>query len=66
MFKPFENKRCSGNREHAEARNGELAQAAQHTPKMQPLIVDAVQIAKSLHARGNHPFADRHVANTFV
>eukprot|EP00959_Pyramimonas_sp_CCMP1952_P090098 1886225-Pyramimonas_sp.AAC.1 len=32
----------------------------------QSLIVEAIQIARSLYARGRNPFADRHYANTPV
>eukprot|EP00959_Pyramimonas_sp_CCMP1952_P425949 8921967-Pyramimonas_sp.AAC.1 len=54
VLKPTEDKSCSGNRERAQACKRELAQAAQHTPEMQSLIEEAVQIAKSFNARGNN------------
>eukprot|EP00959_Pyramimonas_sp_CCMP1952_P292612 6119953-Pyramimonas_sp.AAC.1 len=45
---PLGRRRCAGHHQHASVCNRELPMAAHHTPHMQSLFVDAVQIARDL------------------
>eukprot|EP00959_Pyramimonas_sp_CCMP1952_P080972 1691767-Pyramimonas_sp.AAC.1 len=53
---PFERKRCDGHHPHASACNAELSTAAQFTPKMQSLFIEALQIAHNLPQTTRDPF----------
>eukprot|EP00959_Pyramimonas_sp_CCMP1952_P393989 8255351-Pyramimonas_sp.AAC.1 len=48
LFTLLERKRCTGHHQHAAACNRELSMAAQYTPKMQSLFVEAAQISHDL------------------
>eukprot|EP00959_Pyramimonas_sp_CCMP1952_P045792 956889-Pyramimonas_sp.AAC.1 len=52
----FERKRCNGHHQHASVCNKELSIAAQHTPNMQSLLVEYVQIAHDLFRTTRDPF----------
>eukprot|EP00959_Pyramimonas_sp_CCMP1952_P401387 8410594-Pyramimonas_sp.AAC.1 len=56
LLTPFTRKWCSGHHQHASACNRELTTAAQYTPTMQLVVVDAVQIAHDLPQVTPDPF----------
>eukprot|EP00959_Pyramimonas_sp_CCMP1952_P406080 8510551-Pyramimonas_sp.AAC.1 len=58
LLTPFDNKRCTGHRQHASVCNKDLAKAAQYIPKMPSLCVEAVQIADDMFAVSRDPFHD--------
>eukprot|EP00959_Pyramimonas_sp_CCMP1952_P067817 1415356-Pyramimonas_sp.AAC.2 len=67
LLTPFERKRCTGRHQHASVCNKELARAAQSTPKMQSLFVDAVQIAHDVFLVSRDPLrAHPHSSSLFV
>eukprot|EP00959_Pyramimonas_sp_CCMP1952_P086498 1809274-Pyramimonas_sp.AAC.1 len=54
----FERKRCTGHHQHSSVCNKELARAAQYTPKMQSLFVEASQLAHDMLLVNRDPFHD--------
>eukprot|EP00959_Pyramimonas_sp_CCMP1952_P184818 3864466-Pyramimonas_sp.AAC.1 len=58
LLTPFDNQRCTGHHHHASLCNKELAKAAQYTPKMQSLFVEAVQISHDTFAVKRGPSHD--------
>eukprot|EP00959_Pyramimonas_sp_CCMP1952_P141137 2953972-Pyramimonas_sp.AAC.1 len=59
LLTPFERKRFTGHHQHASACRKDLARAAQYSPKMLSLFVDAVQIAHDMFLVNRDPFHDQ-------
>eukprot|EP00959_Pyramimonas_sp_CCMP1952_P423050 8861835-Pyramimonas_sp.AAC.1 len=67
LLTPFERKRCAGHHRRASVCNEELIMAAQYTPKMQSLFVEAVHHVHDMVLVNRDPFhAHPYSSSVFV